>query len=162
MNRNKSKKKRPLTEQQKKAAALFFDGKKVGEVAALVGVHRCTIWRWYGRRDFQREISRVADKYCREKRRAWLREYHNSPEYKREQNRKYYARRRLKVLAERLEKAGNSGNMAEYWKIAKEYDKAFNTAYFGGKTPMEYLKLSRLFTSEEKPRKEKKYIIKIV
>lgn len=32
---------------QKKAAKLFAEGKKTREVAALVGVHRTTLWRWW-------------------------------------------------------------------------------------------------------------------
>ena len=139
---------RPLTDQQKRAADLYFDHPSFPELAALVGVHRSTIWRWYQRSDFQREISRRCDYHARQHRRAWLKAYHNSPEYKEQQRRKYYARRKLKILAERLEAAGESGNMTSYRKASAAYDKCFNEAYFGGKTPLDVLNESRFLTDD--------------
>ena len=153
---------RPLTDQQKQLAQLYFDGHSVNEAAAIFGVHRCTIWRWSKHPDFQKEISRIHDKYCREYRRERMKAWHNSPEYKKEQQRKYYARQRLDILAKRLSEAGNSGHMKEYRRISAEYDKCFNEAYFGGKTAAEFLKFSRILTGTEKASKPKKYIVEII
>ena len=85
--RKKKQVHKPLTDQQKEAARLLFDCHKVGETAAMIGVHRCTIWRWCKRPDFQKEVDRIATEYYRELRKKRLREYHQSPEYKKKKAR---------------------------------------------------------------------------
>ena len=56
---SKRKEEKPLTEQQKKAVAMLYDGEKVQDTAQALGVHRTTIWRWECRRDFRREWNRI-------------------------------------------------------------------------------------------------------
>lgn len=161
MPKQKRKKqgRRPLTDQQKQAAWYLFNGESISGTAALVGVHRCTIWRWYDRPDFQKEIARIHDKYVRDRRRQWLKEYHQSPEYKRQQSRKYYARKKLNKLSEQLE---NARTIAEHERLWKEYEKTYNDAYFGGRTAAEVLSLSFKSYAVKKPRKEPKYIVEIL
>jgi len=153
--RKKHKKavKRPLTDQQRQAVQLMFDGEKVIDIAAAVGVHRCTIWRWYQRKDFRRELAKTHDKWVRDKRRETLREIRNSPEHKRA----LAARRRLPNVERQLEEAGRSHNMKAYRAAAAAYDKCISEAFFRGKSAEEYYaSLTKLF-STEKPRKEKIY-----
>ena len=165
----KKKKRRPrrtLTEQQKQAAKVLFDTGSVGDTAAAVGVHRTTIWRWRNTRQFQREYDRVHDKWQRDYRRERLKEIHSSPEYKREQAEKRKAKRRLKYIEQKMSEAGNSGNMREYYRMTKEYDRTFNQAYFGGLSALSFVNQSPLFTQPKKepkqPQKPKKYIIEII
>ena len=47
-----------LTEKQKLALDILWNGGQVQEAAHAVGVHRCTIWRWECRKDFQSEWRR--------------------------------------------------------------------------------------------------------
>ena len=47
-----------MTEQQKKALDMLWNGAKVQDTASALGVHRCTIWRWEKQKDFQREWKR--------------------------------------------------------------------------------------------------------
>lgn len=165
--RRKKQARKPLTDQQKRAAQLMFDGHPIGEVAAILGVHRSTIWRWRNRKDFQREFSRINDQYVREKRKQWLRDYHNSPEYKEKQRRKYAARQKLKRLEKRLAEAGNSGNVKEYKAACRAYDKCFSEAYLDGLSLDEII---RNITGNHTPKKRTKkpaqkpvkYIIEII
>lgn len=48
-----------LTEKQKRAVAMLYEGKKVQDTAQALGVHRTTIWRWECTRDFRREWKRI-------------------------------------------------------------------------------------------------------
>lgn len=159
MSKRKTKRpRRPLTDQQKEAARLIFETGKVGETAAAVGVHRTTLWRWWKRRDFQREIDRVHDKWVRDKRRETMREWHNSPEYRKQQA----ARRRLSRLEKRLEEAGNSGDMRAYRQATAAYDKCFNEAYGGALRAFDRY-FSSPYSVEPKKRPEpKKYIIEFI
>ena len=161
-NSRKKRRKKPLTEQQKQAAKILFETGRVGETAAQVGIHRVTLWRWWKRRDFQRELDRVHDKWQRDYRRARLKEIHSSPEYKREQADKRKAKRRLKYIEEKLSVAGNSGNMKEYYRLAKEYDRTFNQAYFGGLSAISFVNQSRLLTEPKKSREPRKVIVEII
>lgn len=43
-----------LDAQKKKAVHLRWEGLKTYEVAAALGVHRATLWRWWQREDMQR------------------------------------------------------------------------------------------------------------
>ena len=169
MSKRKRKKqpRKPLTEQQKRAAYLFFDAHGVGEIASLLGVHRTTVWRWYQRSDFQREIQKITDNWLRAKRRETLKEWHNSPEYKRQQRKKYYARRKLKVIEQKMSDAGNNGNMKAYRALCKEYDRVFSDAYCDGMSVLAFMNSfsdnhSRKSVRREKASKPVKYIIEFV
>lgn len=50
---------------QKYAVKLLFQGKKVREVAAIMGVHRTTLWRWFQ----HPELQTYAARYCESERR---------------------------------------------------------------------------------------------
>lgn len=130
--RRKKQARRPLTDQQKRAAQLYFDAHKIGEIADIIGVHRTTIWRWFQRKDFRRELESIKNKWISNTRRENMKAWHNSPEYKEQQRRKYAARQKLKKLEKRLSEAGNNGNMKEYRAACRAYDKCFNDAYLGG------------------------------
>lgn len=65
-----------MNDRQKKALDMLWNGARVQETASALGVHRCTIWRWGHRKDFQKEwrrrckaeealIRRAARKYAR-------------------------------------------------------------------------------------------------
>ena len=60
------KKENPLTDQQKKAVAMYHDSYRFSEIAAELGVHRTTIWRWSKLRGFWREYNRI--KYNKQRR----------------------------------------------------------------------------------------------
>lgn len=47
-----------ITDQQKQAVKLFYQGMKVHEVAQAIGVHRTTLWRWYHRPEMIRYTER--------------------------------------------------------------------------------------------------------
>ena len=49
-----------LIDKQKKAAFLLFNGMKVQNAAAVLGVHRCTVWRWTHSKEFRKEWNRLA------------------------------------------------------------------------------------------------------
>lgn len=149
---------KPLTDQMKQAAQLMFDGEKTGHIAALMGVHRTTIWRWYKRKDFQREIVRIHDKYVRQKRKEIMRQIRESPEHKRE----LAARRRLSTLERKLEDAGNSGNMNAYRKAAAAYDKCFNEAYGACLNAFCDMFNSQKYTRAKKTSKPKQYKVIII
>ncbi len=149
---------RPLTEQQKLAAKLLFEGHKEYVVADKVGVHRCTIWRWYKRRDFRDEIKKIQNQWMRELRRKRREEWRNSDQYKRQQA----AKRRLAALEKAISAAGNSGNMAALARATNEYNQAFNMAFFGGRDPFRGVRTPRYLTQRRKTRKPLKYIFEIV
>lgn len=163
MSKRKRRKKEPLTEQQKEAARLFFEAYKPGQIAGMVGVHRCTVWRWAQRPDFRREIDRITNNWLRAKRRETLREIRSSPEYRQRQKRKYAARRRLKKLSERL---NNASSGKEYQLLYKQFETAYNEAYFDGKTPSEYINSCRIsnnnLSARENARKGPIYKVEIL
>ena len=138
--RHRKGSKKPLSDQMRQAARLWYEGLKLGQIAAEIGIHRTTLWRWAQRADFQREINRISDRDCRERRRKWLKEYHASPEYKQAQRKRYYYRRKLPALEKKMAAAGKSGNMRAYAAATKEYNRCFNEAYFGGRTAAEILR----------------------
>lgn len=158
MKRKRKRPRKPLTEQQKQAARVLFDTGRIGDTAATVGVHRTTIWRWYKRRDFQREINIAHDKWIAELRRKYRREWIHSPEHKQELE----ARRRLKALEKGLSEAGNRGDMRAYRQACAAYDKCFNEAY--GRTILAYDRFfsSREFSEPKKAPEPKKYIVEII
>ena len=56
-----------LTDKQKEAVRLLcIESKGVGETAAILGVHRTTIWRWKCTKDFAREWDRQLKAYIRQ------------------------------------------------------------------------------------------------
>lgn len=70
--RGMKKKKRmiphPLTDRQREAVRMMFlESARVQDVAAALGVHRCTVWRWSQYPEWDREWERLH--------REWLREY---------------------------------------------------------------------------------------
>ena len=136
MKKRKLQKRKPLTDQQKAAARLFFEAYKPGQIASILGIHRSTVWRWRNRPDFDRELRRITDKWLREKRRETLREIHNSPEYKQRQARRYYARKKLPKVTAKLNAARGT---KEFRAAYREFERTYNDAYFDGKTPAEYL-----------------------
>ena len=149
---------RPLTDQQRQAAQLIFDGHRIGHIAAQIGVHRTTIWRWYKRKDFQKEIDRIHDRFIKDTRRRIKKQIRESPEHKRE----LAARRRLPLMERKLEEAGESGNMKAYRKAVSAYDKCFNEAFGGCLNAFCGQFQSREFTRQRKARNPKQYIIKII
>lgn len=50
-----------LTNRQKEAARLLCKGCKVKEIAAMLHVHRSTLWRWWQRP----EMRRYCERYCK-------------------------------------------------------------------------------------------------
>ena len=165
--RKKKRARRPLTDQQKQAAQLFFDGLKPGQIAEQIGVHRSTIWRWRNRPDFRREIDRITDKWRRDMRREYQKRWHNSPEYKQQQRRKYAARQKLKRLEKKISDAGNRGDMKAYAAACKEYDRCFNIAYFGGLSAAEFAEKFMNQSRETKGTKKQakppvKYVVEIL
>lgn len=49
-----------IGEKQKRAVKMLWNDYKVPEIAAELGVHRATLWRWWQ----HPEMQRYAEKYC--------------------------------------------------------------------------------------------------
>lgn len=108
-----------MTEQQKQAARLLWEGERVGDIAQAVGVHRCTVWRWEQKRGFWREFKRIDRNY----RRKWARR-----EAKEEAERE----KRLKILEENMHKEAvkiNGKPTKAFYKACDEYEKALLGGY---------------------------------
>ena len=54
-----------LTEKQKKAAQMLYDVERVSDIAAALGIHRVTLWRWEQKRAFRKELQRIDRNYRR-------------------------------------------------------------------------------------------------
>ena len=162
MKKRRKRPRKPLTEQQKQAAKALFETGRIGDTASAVGVHRSTIWRWYKRSDFQRELNRVHDKWQRDYRRKMLKKIHNSPEYKKKQAARRRWKKKLAEVEKRLSEAGNSGNMMEYYRLEKEYNKAFNMAYFDGLDTLSCSNLSQKTQQPKKRREPRKVIVEVI
>ena len=158
MDHKRRRRRKPLSEAQKQAARLMFEGNRIGATAAQVGVHRATLWRWNKRADFRKELDRLHAQWIRDYRRKIMREIRETPEYKRA----IAARRRLPKLRKMLEEAGNSGNMREYARISAAYDKAFSNAYFRGRKPADILNSLTDISTKGKRREPMRYIVKII
>ena len=75
-----------LTDKQKEAVRLLYlESMNVQDVAARVGVHRTTVWRWSKTKDFKREWQKVRNAHIRQWRkemgfskpsRSWSAELH--------------------------------------------------------------------------------------
>ena len=118
MNERKRKEEKPLTEQQKQAARLLWEGERIGDIAQAVGVHRSTVWRWEQKRGFWREYKRID--------RNWARRY----AYRRKKE-EAEREKRLQELEENMHKeaAKISGKPTKsFYKACDEYEKAL----FGG------------------------------
>lgn len=109
---SKRKEEKPLTEQQKKAVAMLYDYERVQDVAAALGVHRTTIWRWEKLRGFRKEWNRI-DRNLRRKYERW--------EAKRRAAEDAYWDQRLREAEEKLQK--------ESAKITKMPGKAWYSAW---------------------------------
>jgi hypothetical protein len=58
-----------LTEKQKEAVRLLaIENKKHYEAAEIIGIHRCTLWRWSQTKAFRKEWQRQVRAYIQEKR----------------------------------------------------------------------------------------------
>ena len=159
MNKKRKKTaKKPLTDQQLQAAQYMFEGHRIGQIAAEIGVHRTTIWRWYNRRNFQQELHRINQQYLRDTRRRIKKQIRESPEHKQE----LAARRRLPKMERELEKAGNSGNMNAYRKAVAAYDRCFNMAYGACLNAFCDMFNSQKSSQPKKASNPKRYIIEII
>lgn len=99
-----------LTDQQKQAVQMLFDGMKVQDVAAALGVNRCTVWRWSRKKEFAREWHRVQKAFIRKLRKE-------SGYYERRKEH----RRRLRQLEKEMEDAAG--------RIRNGHTKEFNSAW---------------------------------
>ena len=54
-----------MTSKQKKAAYMYFNGKRMHEIASELGVHRTTVWRWFQRPNVQQYYARISESECR-------------------------------------------------------------------------------------------------
>ena len=127
MNKRKRKEERPLTEQQKQAARLLWEGERVGDIAKAVGVHRSTVWRWEQKRGFWREFKRID--------RNWARRF----AYRRKKE-EAEREKRIKELEENMHKeaAKITGKPTKsFYKACDEYEKAL----FGGYSLSQCLEL---------------------
>ena len=101
-----------LTDKQKKAVAMLYDGEKVQDTAQALGVHRTTIWRWECMRDFRREWRRI-DRNLRRK--------YERREAKRRAAEDAYWDQRLKEAEQKLQEISS--------KITKKPGKDFYEAW---------------------------------
>ena len=112
-----------LTEKQKQAVQMIFDGMKIQDIAAALGVHRCTIWRWRRKKEFDREGKRLMREYIRE----WRKQ---SGYYERRKEH----RRRLRQIEKQLDivagsvRNGHTGALDAVWK---EYRSCLFESEFG-------------------------------
>jgi len=119
--------KKPLTEQQKRAALLLFEGGRMGDTAAAVGVHRATLWRWYKRPDFQREINRISAEWQKAYKKKILQEL-RAEQAERARKRRN-ALRRLRRAEKRLRAAEEAEDINAIRAALKAHTTAFNEAY---------------------------------
>ena len=109
-----------LTEQQKKAVSMLWNGGKVQDVAAALGVHRCTIWRWKKKKAFWKEWDRLH----RIRHKEMLRRYKQSDEYKQFKRDQYNAKRRANRLEKKVKEAADrikGGNTKEFDRLWEKW-----------------------------------------
>lgn len=135
MSKRKRKPEQPLTDKQKKAVAMLYNGWKVKDAAAELGVHRSTIWRWECKRGFSREWSRIDRNLRRKYLRREARERAKKEEYWGEKARE--AEEKLNKITQNM-----------HGKPTKEFNQAWNeytTALLKGRSWSEVLRdLERL------------------
>ena len=118
MSKRKKKPERPLTDQQKKAVAMYYDYDPRQEIAAACGVHRTTIWRWSKTRAFWREWKRIDYNNRRKWERRDAKRRAEEDAYWEEEERK--AKAKLDELSAKITtKPGK-----EWYKALHEYEKA--------------------------------------
>ena len=125
------KKEKPLTDQQKKAAAMYHDAYRTREIAEELGVHRTTVWRWTQLRGFWREYKRIE---YNEQRRIMRREI------KEEREQEAYWAEKVRIAKEKLDKETEKikGKPGKAWYDAwNEWEKAMCR----GRTVAEIMKL---------------------
>lgn len=135
---------RPLTDQQKMAVQMVYDYEPVKDIAAALGVHRTTIWRWQQRREFWHEWHRI-DRNNR-------RRFERREAKRRAQEEEYWAAEEEKCR-KKLEE--------ESQKVIKRPGKAWYSAYnnymkacLHGRSLAEIMKYFE--TGEYKPRKRRR------
>lgn len=107
-----------LTEKQKQAVAMLYNGELIKDTAQALGVHRTTIWRWECRRDFRREWQRI-DRNLRRK--------YERMDAKREAQEAEYWEKRVQEAEQKLheESAKITKKPGKAWYRAwNEYEKA--------------------------------------
>lgn len=149
---------KPLTDLQRKAAQLIFDGAKIGDIAAQIGIHRATLWRWRQQRSFQRELNRICDEWTRNMRRQTIKEIRSSLEYRQEKA----ARRKLPKLWKAIDEAGSKGDLKAYNEAISTYDECFKQAYSANLEALGLRLSSHNETAEKKADKPIKCITEIV
>lgn len=124
-----------LTEKQKQAVAMLYELTPVKDVAAAMGVHRTTIWRWSKTRDFRKEWQRI-DRNERRRLERWR--IKRDVEWHRERDRRM-AEAEAKLDEKLREIEGKTG---------KSHQKAVNSAWnsyvnalFDGRSLAELLSL---------------------
>ena len=68
------KKKQPFVIGEKQVAAvkMMVDGDyAIQDIAAILGVHRTTVWRWFQHKEMQKYYDRYEAKKCKEALRQW-------------------------------------------------------------------------------------------
>ena len=115
---SKRKAEKPLTEQQKKAVAMLYDYERVKDVAAALGVHRTTVWRWENLRGFRKEWNRI-DRNLRRK--------YERREAKRRAAEDAYWDQRLKEAEQKLQEISSKITKKpgkDFYEAWNEYEKA--------------------------------------
>lgn len=114
--RKKKQPSKPLTDQQREAVRLLcIEDKKVQEAAAILGVHRCTIWRWSRTKAFQKEWD--------QQRKAFVKQWRHEMGYDYGQERKTW-KKELKRLEQKVKiESGKirNGNTRAFDKAWAEY-----------------------------------------
>lgn len=123
MPKRKRKPEAPLTEQQKKAVRMLYEGSRIQDIAAALGVHRTTVWRWECKRGFVREWKRIDYNYRRKYERRQIRMELEREEYWAKKVRE--AEEKLHELAPK--RGGKPGK--EWQKAYKEYEKAIGRGH---------------------------------
>ena len=101
-----------LTEQQKQAVKLLFEGLTVRETASALGMHRSTVYRWMSRKSLQKEWKREWRRLAT----AFLHDIREETGYY-ERLRQYHVS--VRKYKRRLDKAAENGTPAE---VDKAYD----------------------------------------
>lgn len=115
-----------MNDQQKKALDMLWAGRKVQDTASALGVHRCTIWRWCQRKDFQKEwrrlernerrkVRRHEEKWWREQEEYWAKKIAEC-----EENLQKEAKKINKKPSSRFDKAWDEYEKALCWGFSPD------------------------------------------